>query len=96
MGGPHPLAPALTTRRKQIGRTVIGSVSLTVNGATAGALRLHEKRVGPMRCLLCRGEMILISVVRDETMMVPGFEHHTYVCSACNDIERRFVFNKPR
>ena len=54
------------------------------------------KRVHPMRCLLCRGEMILIDVVRDENMMVPGFEHHSYRCSACNDVERRFVFNKQR
>ena len=27
-------------------------------------------------------------------MMVLGFERHTYMCSACGDIERRFVFNK--
>ena len=38
--------------------------------------------------------MILIKVVEDETMMVRGFERHTYMCSACADIERRFVFNK--
>jgi hypothetical protein len=27
-------------------------------------------------------------------MMVRGFERHTYMCSACSDIEKRFVFNK--
>ena len=47
-----------------------------------------------MRCLSCDAEMILIKVVEDETMMVRGFERHTYMCSACADIERRFVFNK--
>ena len=52
------------------------------------------KWVEPMRCLSCDAEMILIKVVEDETMMVRGFERHTYMCSACADIERRFVFNK--
>jgi hypothetical protein len=47
-----------------------------------------------MRCLMCGAEMILMKMVKDETMMVSGFEHHTYMCSVCNDIERRFVFNK--
>ena len=47
-----------------------------------------------MRCLLCSGEMLLMKVVKDETMIAPGFEHHTYMCSACSDIERRFVFNR--
>jgi hypothetical protein len=47
-----------------------------------------------MRCISCGAEMILIKVVEDETMMVRGFERHTYMCSACSDIEKRFVFNK--
>jgi hypothetical protein len=38
--------------------------------------------------------MILIKIVEDETMMVRGFERHTYRCSACSDIEERFVFIK--
>ena len=38
--------------------------------------------------------MILMSVVLDDTMAVRGFEHHTYSCSACNEVERRFVFAK--
>jgi len=42
-----------------------------------------------MRCLLCEAEMVLVSVVEDQTMMVPGFEHHTYMCSSCSEIERR-------
>jgi hypothetical protein len=45
-----------------------------------------------MRCLLCNAEMTLMNVVRDDTMVVAGFEHHTFSCSSCHDIERRLVF----
>ena len=45
-----------------------------------------------MRCLACGAEMHLMHVVRDETMLVPGYEHRTFMCSACGDIERRLVF----
>jgi hypothetical protein len=39
--------------------------------------------------------MTLIGVVEDDTFqLVRGFEHHTYMCSKCGDIERRLVFNK--
>jgi hypothetical protein len=47
-----------------------------------------------MRCMACGAEMILTNAVQDETMAVPGFEHHTFMCSECQDIERRFVFMK--
>ena len=47
-----------------------------------------------MLCMVCGAEMILTNVVPDETMAVPGFEHHTFMCSECQDIERRFVFMK--
>ena len=47
-----------------------------------------------MRCLLCEAEMVLVNVVEDQTMMVAGFEHHTYMCSSCSEIERRFIFNQ--
>ena len=47
-----------------------------------------------MRCLSCDAEMILMKVVKDATLMVRGFERHTYMCSACAEIERRFVFVK--
>jgi hypothetical protein len=47
-----------------------------------------------MLCMVCGAEMILTNVVQDETMAVPGFEHHTFMCSECHDIERRFVFMK--
>jgi hypothetical protein len=45
-----------------------------------------------MRCLACGAEMRLERVAGDDTMPVSGFEHHTFVCSACGDIERRLVF----
>jgi hypothetical protein len=47
-----------------------------------------------MRCLLCNAEMILMEVVEDDTILVPGFEHHTLMCSECHDVERRFIFTK--
>jgi hypothetical protein len=39
--------------------------------------------------------MLLMQSVRDDTMAVPGFEHHTFMCSDCHDVERRLVFVKP-
>ena len=45
-----------------------------------------------MRCLACGAEMHLMHVVQDDTMPVPGYEHRTFMCSACGDIERRLVF----
>jgi hypothetical protein len=39
--------------------------------------------------------MMLMQSVRDDTMAVPGFEHHTFMCSDCHDVERRLVFVKP-
>ena len=47
-----------------------------------------------MRCLVCNAEMILMKVVQDDTMPVPGFEWRTFMCSECHDVERRFVFTK--
>ncbi len=47
-----------------------------------------------MRCMACDAEMILMNVVQDNTMAVPGFEYHTFMCSECHDIERRLVFTK--
>ena len=45
-----------------------------------------------MRCLACGADMNLIDVVQDETIAVPGFEHHTFTCSGCGDVERRLAF----
>jgi hypothetical protein len=44
--------------------------------------------------MACGGEMILMSAIQDDTMAVPGFEHHTFKCSECQDLERRLVFRK--
>ena len=47
-----------------------------------------------MRCMACGGGMILVNVAQDDTMGISGFEHHTFTCSECQDIERRLVFTK--
>jgi hypothetical protein len=36
--------------------------------------------------------MRLVQTVPDETMIVPGFEHHILNCPCCHDEERRLVF----
>jgi len=48
-----------------------------------------------MRCLMCYAEMTLVTVIPDDTMPVAGFEHHTFMCSRCGDVERRLTFAKP-
>ena len=47
-----------------------------------------------MRCMACGAEMILTNAVQDETIAVPGFEHHIFTCSECQDVEERLVFTK--
>jgi hypothetical protein len=47
-----------------------------------------------MRCMACGAEMILMNVVQDDTMGVPGFEHRSFMCSECLDVERRLVFTR--
>jgi hypothetical protein len=49
-----------------------------------------------MRCLVCAAEMYLTQVVEDDTMPVPGFEHHTLECLECGNIERRLVFTREK
>ena len=48
-----------------------------------------------MRCMVCDAEMILMKVVPDDTMPVPGFERRTFICSACQDVEQHLAFVKP-
>jgi hypothetical protein len=36
--------------------------------------------------------MQLVEVVRDETMMVAGYEDQTFECSSCHEVERRRTF----
>jgi hypothetical protein len=47
-----------------------------------------------MRCMACGAEMTLVNVAHDDTMAVPGFEHQTFVCPECQDVEQRLVFTK--
>ena len=47
-----------------------------------------------MRCMACGAEMLLMKVVEDDTMAVSGFEHHTFMCSGCGDVEGRLIFNR--
>jgi hypothetical protein len=47
-----------------------------------------------MQCLSCGARMRLEQVAGDDSVPVAGFEHHTFRCSACGDVERRRVFNK--
>ncbi len=44
---------------------------------------------------MCYTEMTLVTVIPDDTMPVAGFEHHTFMCSRCGDVERRLTFAKP-
>src|SRR5262245_27020497 len=45
-----------------------------------------------MRCMMCGEEKVLAEALPAEDMVVPGFEHQTLECLACNDTERRLVF----
>jgi len=47
-----------------------------------------------MRCLVCGTEMRLMQVVQENTLMAPGYEHHTLQCLGCDEVERRFVFSR--
>jgi hypothetical protein len=49
-----------------------------------------------MRCIECGAGMRRLQVARDDTMMVPGYEHHTLECSACRKVERRLVFSRAK
>jgi len=45
-----------------------------------------------MLCLACGEEMRLVQVVKDTTMLVSGYEHHTWQCSGCATVEQRMTF----
>jgi hypothetical protein len=51
-----------------------------------------------MHCLGCGvdNKMLLMDVLRDDTMKVPVIEHHIYMCSACRHIARRLVFKRAK
>ena len=46
-----------------------------------------------MLCVPCGAQMHLVEVRRDDTMMVRGYEHHTFECRSCGEIERRLTFS---
>jgi hypothetical protein len=71
------------------GRTVLPQLApmLRVLTLPAGS---NQRAV--MHCLRCNAEMTLMDVVRDVTMVVAGFEHHTFMCSSCHYVEWRLVF----
>jgi hypothetical protein len=45
-----------------------------------------------MRCTTCGAELILTNVVPDTTIGIRGFEHHSFICSACHATEHRVLF----
>jgi hypothetical protein len=45
-----------------------------------------------MRCTACGAELVLTQVVPGDTNAVRGFEHHTFICSACHVTEHRMLF----
>jgi hypothetical protein len=47
-----------------------------------------------MRCTACGSELILTSVVPDDTARFRGCEHHTFICSGCHVTERRVIFTR--
>jgi hypothetical protein len=51
-----------------------------------------------MQCLACRADnkMLLMDVLRDDTIKVPVIERQTYMCSACRHIARRLVFSRAK
>jgi hypothetical protein len=49
-----------------------------------------------MQCLGCGvdNKVLLMDVLRGDTMKVPVIEHQIYMCSACRHIARRLVFRR--
>src|SRR5438874_390359 len=47
-----------------------------------------------MQCLACGAEMSLEQATGDDAAPVSGFEHRTFVCSVCGDVEQRLAFVK--
>ena len=49
-----------------------------------------------MLCLSCGAEMSLVQVVKDTTMFVSGYEHHTWQCLGCSTVEQRMTFAREK
>src|SRR5262249_34292583 len=67
----------------------MSSLSLDVRGHVWGAV---------MQCLACGADnkMLLMDVVRDDTVNVPVIERQIYLCSACRHIARRLVVRRAK
>src|SRR5262245_50972454 len=46
-----------------------------------------------MKCFVCGSEMRLDQIGGEENVSVSGFEHRTFRCSVCGDVERRLVLS---
>ena len=51
-----------------------------------------NERLSAMRCLVCNAEMVLMEAVQADPTTLPGFEHRTFLCPACQDVERRLAY----
>jgi len=49
-----------------------------------------------MLCWECGAEMRLVQVTKDTTMLVSGYEHHTWQCSSCSAAEQRMTFTREK
>jgi hypothetical protein len=49
-----------------------------------------------MQCLACGAEMQLREVVLADIPTMPGFERHTFRCSACPQVARRLVISRTK
>jgi hypothetical protein len=49
-----------------------------------------------MLCWECGAEMRLAKVTKDTTMLVSGYEHHTWQCSGCSTVEQRMTFTREK
>jgi hypothetical protein len=49
-----------------------------------------------MQCLSCRADnkMLLMDVLRDQSMKEPAIEHQIYMCSVCRHVARRVGFKR--
>ena len=65
------------------------------SGENAPTIQSDARKGAPsILCLECGGEMTLVQVVQDTTMLVPGYEHHTWWCSHCSRVEKRMTFTR--
>jgi hypothetical protein len=88
-------------------KSTVNAPKTGARGAEAEARRMHlglkSKAAcagtywgAVMQCLACRADnkMLLMDVLRDDTIKVPVIEHQIYMCSACRHIARRLVFRR--